>query len=274
MADGAQVRIVPETGPARAPAPQPVPARTVPRVVPPVLDPAPDPVPDPVEAKAATLMARYKDFDGLALVRDMIETEFRGRIALVSSFGAEAAVLLDLVARVDPATPVLFLETGKHFGESLAYRHALAEHLGLTNVHDIRPDPADLAAHDPDGTLNRRDPDACCAIRKVWPLEGALNGYEAWFTGRKRFQTGERKALPAIEAADGRIKVNPLARWGPSDLEAYYAARTLPRHPLWDQGYLSIGCAPCTRPVAPGEDARAGRWAEQDKTECGIHGAP
>jgi phosphoadenosine phosphosulfate reductase len=223
-------------------------------------------------AHAAALLARYRDYDGLMIVRAMIEREFAGRIALVSSFGAEAAVLLDLVARVDPSTPVLFLETGKHFGESLAYRHTLAEHLGLTNVHDIRPDPDDLAAHDPDGTLHARDPDACCAIRKVWPLESALGSYDAWFTGRKRFQTKERGELPAVEAADGRIKVNPLARWGAEDVERYYEARSLPRHPLHAQGYLSIGCAPCTRPVAPGEDPRAGRWAEQDKTECGIHG--
>lgn len=229
---------------------------------------------DPALAEqAAALLARYRDYDGLMIVRAMIEREFAGRIALVSSFGAEAAVLLDLVARVDRSVPVLFLETGKHFGETLAYRHALAGHLGLTNVRDIRPDPDDLAAHDPDGTLHARDPDACCAIRKVWPLEVGLDGFEAWFTGRKRFQTAERGELPAVEAAEGRIKVNPLARWGAEDLARYYEARGLPRHPLYARGYPSIGCAPCTRPVAPGEDPRAGRWAEQDKTECGIHAA-
>jgi phosphoadenosine phosphosulfate reductase len=222
--------------------------------------------------RAAELLARYRDYDGLMIVRAMIEREFGGRIALVSSFGAEAAVMLDLVARVDPATPVLFLETGKHFGESLAYRHALAEHLGLSNVRDIRPDPADLTAHDPDGTLHARDPDACCAIRKVWPLDAALDGYDAWFTGRKRFQTAARGELPAVEAGEGRIKVNPLARWGAEDIERYYEARGLPRHPLYAKGFLSIGCAPCTRAVAPGEDPRAGRWAGQDKSECGIHG--
>jgi phosphoadenosine phosphosulfate reductase len=225
-------------------------------------------------AQAAELLARYRDYDGLMIVRAMIEREFPGRIALVSSFGAEAAVLLDLVARIDRTVPVLFLETGKHFGATVAYRHALAEHLGLTDVRDVRPDPADLAAHDPDGTLHARDPDACCAIRKVWPLETALDGFAAWFTGRKRFQTASRGALPAVEAADGRIKVNPLARWGAEDLARYYEARGLPRHPLHAEGYPSIGCAPCTRPVAPGEDPRAGRWAEQDKTECGIHGGP
>ncbi|MDH3232774.1 MAG: phosphoadenylyl-sulfate reductase [Alphaproteobacteria bacterium] len=234
-------------------------------------DVAAAPETDEASAHAETLLARYRDYDGLMIVRAMIEREFPGRIALVSSFGAEAAVLLDLVARIEPATPVLFLETGKHFAESLAYRHALAEHIGLTNVRDIRPDPSDLAAHDPDGTLNTRDPDACCAIRKVWPLETALDSYDAWFTGRKRFQTATRGALPAVEAADGRIKVNPLARWGAEDVARYHEARGLPRHPLHEQGYLSIGCEPCTRPVAPGEDPRAGRWAARDKTECGIH---
>lgn len=225
---------------------------------------------DPLAARADTLLARHGGLDG----RDLIAAaaaEFPGRLALVSSFGAEAAVLLHLVAQVDRAIPVLFLETGKHFGETLAYRRALAEHLGLRDVRDVRPDPADLARHDPEGDLARRDPDACCAIRKTWPLAEALDGFDAWITGRKRYQADTRDALPAIEAAEGRIKVNPLAAWSAAMIDEHYVLNGLPRHPLYYQNYLSIGCAPCTRAVLPGEDVRAGRWSDTDKTECGMH---
>lgn len=220
---------------------------------------------------AGLIAARYRKLDGLALVRAMIEEAFPGRIALVSSFGAEAAVLLDLVARIDPATPVLFLETGKHFGETIEYRRALARHIGLRDVRDVRPDPGDLAAHDPDGTLSTRDTDACCDIRKVRPLARALGGFDAWFTGRKRFHGAARETLPGIEVEDGRVKINPLANWRSADIDRYYRERGLPRHPLHAQGYLSIGCEPCTRPLAEGEDIRAGRWSGTQKTECGIH---
>ncbi len=221
---------------------------------------------------AGRIAARYQALDGLALVRAMIEEAFPGRIALVSSFGAEAAVLLDLVARIDPATPVLFLETGKHFAETIEYRRALARHIGLRDVRDVRPDPGVLAARDPDGTLSARDPDGCCDIRKVRPLARALAGFDAWFTGRKRFHGGERETLPGVEVEQGRVKINPLANWRAADIDRYYLARGLPRHPLHADGYLSIGCEVCTRPLAEGEDIRAGRWAGAGKTECGIHG--
>lgn len=202
-----------------------------------------------------------------AAIRDL----FPSRIALVSSFGAEAAVLLHMVAQVDPATPVLFLDTGKLFDETLAYRDALATRLGLTDLRSLRPDPATLAAQDDGGTLWFRDADACCRIRKVEPLERGLAGFAASINGRKRFQSATRSSIPLVEADGARLKFNPLAEWGPEQIEAYFRAHDLPRHPLVAQGYLSIGCAPCTQPVAAGEDARAGRWRGQDKTECGIH---
>lgn len=224
-------------------------------------------------ARAAALQARYGKRDALDLLRATIRDEFPGRIALVSSFGADAAVLLHLVAQVDPATPVLFLETGQHFAMTRAYRQALAAHIGLLDVRDIAPDAAALAAEDPQRDLWRRDPDACCHLRKVVPLDRALAGFDAWITGRKRFQGASRAALPALEAEDGRIKVNPLWNWNASDIDAYYVDHALPRHPLVAQGYPSIGCRPCTRAVAAGEDARAGRWAGTSKTECGIHSA-
>jgi phosphoadenosine phosphosulfate reductase len=205
------------------------------------------------------------------LLDDAINGFFRGSIALVSSFGAEAAVLLHLVAQIDRRVPVIFVDTGKLFGETLRYRDALVDRLGFTDVRSVEPDPVELARRDPDGMLFARDPDACCALRKVEPLERALAGFSAWINGRKRFQGGLRGAIPVVEEADGRIKVNPLARWSARETEAYFSAYDLPRHPLEAEGYRSVGCMPCSSPVGPGEDARAGRWRGLSKSECGIH---
>lgn len=224
------------------------------------------------ESWAADLSAWFRDADAAALLQAMIDEVFRGRIALTSSFGAEAAVLLHLVAKVDRATPVIFLNTGKLFGETLRYRDALIDRLGLSDVRTIVPDPKRIADLDTDGVLWYGNPDMCCYIRKVEPLEKALNGFTATITGRKGFHGGERTALPKVEAGDnGRFKINPLADWKKSDIEEYFAAHKLPRHPLEEDGFLSIGCMPCTDRVAPGEDIRAGRWRGREKSECGIH---
>jgi phosphoadenosine phosphosulfate reductase len=199
-------------------------------------------------------------------------TRFGPQLALVSSFGAESAVLLDLVARVDPGTPVIFLDTLKLFGETLDYRRGLVARLGLTDVRDIQPAARDLTAEDPVGTLWRRDPDRCCRLRKVLPLERALEGFDAWFTGRKQHHGGERSSLPAVEFDGRRTRINPLANWSPGEIGAYFAARDLPKHPLSGQGYLSIGCEPCTEPVKDASAGpRSGRWNGRKKTECGIH---
>jgi len=213
------------------------------------------------------------DLGGEELLELAITRHFRGSIAAVSSFGAEAALLLDMIARIDPTTPVIFLETGKHFPETLRYRDRLIAKLGLSHVRNERPDEAERRTSDPDGHLWSRAPDSCCALRKVRPLARALTGFDAWITGRKRFQTSTREGLPRLELVDGRVKVNPLADWTQADVDAAFAARDLPRHPLVDQGYPSIGCLPCTRRVGEGEDTRAGRWAGTHKTECGIHNA-
>ena len=196
-----------------------------------------------------------------------------GRVAMVSSFGADSAVLLHMLARIDPATPVLFIDTLMLFPETLAYQRELAETLGLTDIRVIGPDRRELFAEDTDALLHRAHADACCDLRKRRPLERALDGFDGWITGRKRFQGGARAGLDLFErdAETGRIKVNPLAGWEARQLAAYMDRHALPRHPLLARGYLSIGCAPCTGPVAPGEDMRAGRWRGQDKTECGIH---
>lgn len=223
---------------------------------------------------AAELSARYRDLDAMPLLRAMLIDELPRQIALVSSFGAESAVLLAMAAEVDSAVPVIFLDTGKLFGETHRYRDKLIQKLGLTDLRVFRPLPEAEATQDPKGALWRDNPDACCALRKVEPLERALQGFAGWITGRKRYQSTTRSALPLIEAADGRIKMNPLARWTAADIAAEFKRRDLPAHPLVADGFLSIGCMPCTDRVAPGADARSGRWAGADKTECGIHVSP
>jgi phosphoadenosine phosphosulfate reductase len=194
-----------------------------------------------------------------------------GKIALVSSFGTESAILLHMISRIDKATPIVFLDTGKLFAETLEYRDALVAQLGLTDVRVIRPSGKQLAAYDPDGRLWRKDPDLCCAIRKTNPLDGALEGFDAWITGRKRSQGGSRTNMNLVEAGpDGRSTVNPLAFWDDMAIETYFSRHNLPRHPLQAEGYTSIGCASCTALPKDG-DKRSGRWAGLDKTECGIH---
>jgi phosphoadenosine phosphosulfate reductase len=226
---------------------------------------------DDVRASAAVLNARYGQRDAAGIVDAALHDVFPGRVALVSSFGAESAVLLHIAARVDRNVPVVFLDTGKLFPETLAYRAELAERLGLTDVRSITPDRDRLAEADRHGALWMTDPDLCCQIRKTEPLKRALAGFDAWFTGRKRFQNSVRASLSVFEADGERIKINPLADWSGADLKAYAERHRLPAHPLVARGYPSIGCVPCTTKVEPGEDERAGRWRGLEKAECGIH---
>jgi phosphoadenosine phosphosulfate reductase len=213
----------------------------------------------------------YRGEDAPALLRSLIEQEFPGRIAVLSSFGAESALLLSLVAEIDRAVPVIFLDTGKLFVETLAYVERLTRFLDLRDVRRIEPADTALAARDPQGELWDFDSDACCRLRKVEPLAGALAGFDAVISGRKRYQGGLRFFIPKFEAGSGHVKIDPLADWAQDRVDAEIARRDLPRHPLASQGYPSIGCAPCTLPVAPGADSRSGRWAGRSKTECGIH---
>lgn len=222
--------------------------------------------------EAAVFAARHAEAPAEDLLHAALRRDFAGRIALATSFGAESAVLLHMAARIDPGVPVLFLETGMLFPETLDHQRALAERLGLRDLRLIRPEPADHAATDPDDRLHRRDPDACCALRKVRPLERALAGFDAWITGRKRHQGGLRAGLAPVELGDdGRVKLNPLAGWGAAELRDYMERHDLPRHPLEVQGWRSLGCMPCTTRTAEHEDPRAGRWRGAAKTECGIH---
>ncbi|MFM9844809.1 MAG: phosphoadenylyl-sulfate reductase [Dongiaceae bacterium] len=227
-----------------------------------------------LRARALGIAGRQRRQAALALLQCVLKEEFPGRVAAVSSFGVESAVILSLVSEVDPATPVIFLETGKHFPETLAYRDKMTRRLGLRDVRDIKPDSVELAANDPSSDLWQRDSDACCGIRKVVPLSRALSGFDAWITGRKRHHGAERANLSLVEASEGRFKINPLADWTSEEIAADFRAQNMPAHPLALKGYRSIGCAPCTRRTQEGEDARAGRWSGTDKTECGIHRAP
>lgn len=203
-------------------------------------------------------------------LRKAIEA-YQGKIVLVSSLGADSVVLLHMISKIDPNLPILFLDTGKHFRETLAYRDLLIEDLGLTNFQTITPDKSELKAEDPKGDLNQSDQDACCNLRKVRPLDKVISGYEARITGRKRYQTPDRKDMPILEQVGRQAKVNPLAYWSAKDVTAYIRKHDLAPHPMFALGYLSIGCQPCTTRVAEGEDARAGRWRNTRKTECGIH---
>ena len=225
-----------------------------------------------LEAGARSLRAALAGLDAERALERALTELFPGEICVVSSFGAESAVILHLVSRLAPQTPVLFLDTDKLFPQTLVYRDTLVERLGLTQVQTLQPNPHHVSADDPDGTLSQRDPDMCCHIRKTLPLIQALRPYKVWVSGRKRHHGGARTDLPRVEIQDGKLKLNPLYDWSREAIGAYFDAHDLPPHPLAAQGYPSIGCLPCTRRVAdPQADPRAGRWAGQEKTECGIH---
>jgi phosphoadenosine phosphosulfate reductase len=224
-----------------------------------------------VRARAAQVADQVAGLEGTALLERLVHGEFAGRITLVSSFGTESAVLLALIAEVEPALPVLFVDTGRLFGETHRYRDQLVARLGLRDVRTLRPDPQAVDAVDRDLLLFRTDPDACCAVRKVQPFERALAGFDAWISGRKRYHGGSRTELPVVEADRGWVKINPLAAWPRERLEVEFERRGLPAHPLEADGFLSIGCLPCSARVEPGADLRSGRWAGTGKTECGLH---
>ena len=231
-----------------------------------------------VQAPEAAIISQARSLD-LALraaspaevIETALKTVGRENLALVSSFGTESAALLKVMADVDPAIPVVFLDTGWLFAETLAYRDTLIATLGLTDVRSIQPLDETLTREDPDRELWFADPDACCRIRKVEPLARALKPFKAWINGRKRFQGGARAEIPVVEDDGEKLKFNPFANVTREEIEAIYRLAKLPPHPLVASGYLSVGCMPCSSRAASGEDARAGRWRGRQKTECGIH---
>ncbi|MEM7717754.1 MAG: phosphoadenylyl-sulfate reductase [Pseudomonadota bacterium] len=224
-----------------------------------------------ITERVAELNARHRHHSATQVLEAALDDPQIGQTALVSSFGAEAVALLHMVSVVDRTTPVLFLDTEMLFPETLDYQREVAAKLKL-DVQVLRPDRDVTFLKDPNNRMHVHIPDACCAIRKEAPLQAALENFDAWITGRKRYQGGQRAAIEFFEADDhDRIKINPLAHWSPEDVRDYMINNRLPRHPLVAKGYPSLGCAPCTTRVATGESQRAGRWRGQAKTECGIH---
>ena len=222
------------------------------------------------ELQAARLQARFRDSDAIHVLAAAMGA-FDAELALVSSFGTESAVLLHLAAQIDPSIDVVFVDTGKMFGETKRYRDQLIESLNLSNVVTHSASEHRVAAHDPKGDLWLRDPNACCTLRKVAPLGAVLKPYKAWITGRKRGQTLERANLKHFEWDGEHVKVNPLAGWSLGEIEAYMQSHDLPQHSLKADGFLSVGCMPCTERVDQGGCPRSGRWRGLDKQECGIH---
>jgi len=233
------------------------------------------PQPPKTEAELQSLADRLnlqlEGADAATILKAALDPSLGLKAAAISSFGAESAALLHLIAREDAALPVVFLETGQHFFQTLQYRKQLTESLGLSDVRLVTPDAAEKADLDARDDLWKTDADACCDLRKTRPLARATVGFTALITGRKRHQNTTRAALKPFEVLDGVLRINPLADWAAEDVDAHLTAHALPRHPLVEHGYLSIGCHTCTQPVKDGEDARAGRWSGMDKTECGIH---
>jgi phosphoadenosine phosphosulfate reductase len=231
-------------------------------------------LPEPTAGKLSSAEALGRALGNASpadVIATALQTVGREHLALVSSFGTESAALLKVMADVDPAIPVVFLDTGWLFEETLVYRDTLIATLGLRDVRSIKPLEETLSREDPDRELWFSDPDACCRIRKVEPLARALKPFRAWINGRKRFQGGLRAAIPVVEQDGARLKFNPFANVSREEIEAIYAQAKLPPHPLVKFGYLSVGCMPCTSRTSADEDTRAGRWRGRAKTECGIH---
>ena len=224
-----------------------------------------------LERELTAINSGFERFDAFDIINEASQKLFPGRFAVVSSFGAESAVLLHIVAHVDPSIPVIFLDTNKLFGETVRYRSRLQHLLGLEDVRVIGPRKRDIDDRDPQGTLSMHDPDDCCAVRKTEPLTRSLVGFDCWATGRKRHQTSFRKDMDILEHDGASYKLNPLANWTRADIFAYFEKHNLPAHPLTKQGYLSIGCMPCTSKTIDENDSRSGRWSGQAKVECGIH---
>lgn len=221
--------------------------------------------------RAGNRVDQYKGLSAQSALTKALTDDFKGEIVLSSSMGVDSAVLLHMISKIEPDTPILFLETKKHFSETLEYRDLLTKSLGLANVQSLTPNEDEVASEDAAEILYKTDKDACCDLRKTRPLERVVKGYAARITGRKRYQTPNRRNMEILEEGESQFTLNPLAYWTAKDVTSYMRQHQLPAHPLLKLGYLSVGCAPCTTKVEEGEDPRAGRWRDDDKDECGIH---
>lgn len=219
-------------------------------------------------------------YDGLSapeIVSEVLSgNSFVKNPVLVSSFGADSAVLLHMVSTVKPDAQVIFLDTGFHFPETLLFRSLLTKSLGLKGVRTASVDPIAEKRIDAKRRLHLVESDRCCDLRKVSVLDRHLRMNDAWISGQRRSQASTRSSVSLVEVdeARGKLKFNPLARWSDNAIAAYKAKHKLLEHPLVSQGYPSIGCGPCTSKVRTGEDLRAGRWRDQSKLECGLHNRP
>ncbi len=226
----------------------------------------------PISERVTDLNAGYRGHGAVSVLSHALSDVQIGKTALVSSFGAESVVLLHLISIMDRTLPILFIDTELLFPETLSYQEQLAEKFGLTDIRTLKAPRPSLFEKDAANLLQHFDPDACCTLRKIEPLQKGLAGFDAWITGRKRFQGGLRQEIEFFEnEGNTRIKINPLAHWTRQDLQDYITNNNLPRHPLVNRGYPSIGCLPCTTQVNAGEGIRAGRWRNSEKIECGIH---
>lgn len=217
-----------------------------------------------------TTPADLRARDAEEIMRFLVRA-YPGRVALSASFGGGGLVLAHMLSRIDAHAPVLFLDTGYHFPETIAFKNRFAQQYRL-RVIDLAT-PVDATA----AQLYRTDPDRCCRIRKVEPMHRALSEFDVWITALRRDQSDTRRSVDVLvhHVIDGRaiLKVMPLAYWARHDVEEYLATHGVPSHPLVEKGYTSIGCWPCTRPTVQGEGERAGRWSGTNKTECGLHSA-
>lgn len=222
------------------------------------------------EQDANRYLEAYAGLEARGLIA-AVAKDFGKRAALLSSFGAELAVLLHMVSEVAPDLKIVFLDTEKLFPETLEYRDQLVEEFGLTNVKIWKPSLSELSQQDSNGDLHNSNKDLCCHIRKTLPMNRAFYGVEAVISGRKRFHGALRSKLDYVSVQDGKLKVEPLAGFTALDLQAYAIHHQLPSHPLKLQGYFSVGCMPCTTQGGDKNNPRAGRWVGLEKTECGIH---
>ncbi|MEE2694747.1 MAG: phosphoadenylyl-sulfate reductase [Pseudomonadota bacterium] len=212
-----------------------------------------------------------KDKMPYEIIEESIKKNFKDDIAYVCSFGSESAIILHMISEIKNDLPIIMLNTNFLFSETLEYRDYLLKRLKLTNFKEIFPDSSDIETADKNNDLWKKNPDSCCNIRKVVPLQKELEKYTSWISGRKSYHEGERRNIKSFEYLNGKIVINPLADVEKGFVDAYFKNKKINRHPLVDQGYLSIGCINCTVKTIDVNDPRSGRWHNKLKTECGIH---
>jgi phosphoadenosine phosphosulfate reductase len=227
------------------------------------------------DSQIGDLNSRFDDSAPQDILRWAFEESGMERVAIASAFQREGTAIIHMATRIRPDVPILFLETGFHFAETLAFKQQLIERYGLnvvelTGEHTVDSQEATFGFR-----LYERDPDLCCRLNKVEPFQRALEGFDAWVTGMRRDSAWTRAKSPLVtcyEISPGQpiVRVNPIAGWAQRDVWAYLKEHDIPHNPLYDLGFASIGCAPCTRMVFSGEDERAGRWSGTGKIECGI----